>query len=372
MDLLGIPIVNILSYTYQKKQQVKTKLLSLLLALMLIPMVHHAQTDSIIPEKVKPKKKKQSLYYNLYAMEDKPQLIIDTDLKQLMRKSMKEEYQEAFVTIKDDNDNTVISMVNRLRARGNMRKQQCRLPPIKIDYKKKVLDSLGYKKKIDKLKMVFPCRINDSEQEKMYKEHLIYDLYNVVDSNSLRSKLVDVTFIEEEGEDKEFVGMLLEDEMAYAHRKKAKIVEKGNIRSGSFERVQFLKMLFFQYMIANTDWSIGNYHNIEIVKLPDVPRVVALPYDFDYAGFVGHSYAVPHESLGIKNVHERHFFSFSVTEEEFYSMVEYYLSVEDEMMAVCDKATYLSPKSIKKCKDYLGSFFDLLRKPKGLKGKVVK
>jgi len=77
------------------------------------------------------------------------------------------------------------------------------------------------------------------------------------------------------------VAFLVEDEKAYAHRKKARIIDKGKVNPSRLERLPFLKMLFFQYLIANTDWSLRNRHNLELVVLPEQEKVTVLPYDFD-------------------------------------------------------------------------------------------
>ncbi|MFT6321616.1 MAG: hypothetical protein ACJAT4_002546 [Granulosicoccus sp.] len=109
-----------------------------------------------------------------------------------------------------------------------------------------------------------------------------------------------------------------------------------------------------------------------MVKVPARDKVIALPYDFDYSGFVGQNYAVPHTSLPIKEVNERYFFSYKITEEEFYSTLEYYLSIEEDIYRICEEATYMSKKTIKYNKAYLKDFFDLLRNPKRLKPKMIK
>ena len=126
-------------------------------------------------------------------------------------------------------------------------------------------------------------------------------------------------------------------------------------------------------MIANVDWSIQNKHNIELVKLPDVENVLAIPYDFDYSGFVGTNYSVPAENLPIKSVHERYFFSSNkMTSEEFDKMVEYFLSIEQDVYKLCDEATYMDSETIEENKKYLSSFFKLLRTPKRIKSDFVK
>ena len=314
---------------------------------------------------------KSSLYDYIFKTKGNPQITINTNVSRLLRKSSKEEYQEASLSIVQPSEGKTIDLNGRIRARGNIRKKVCIVPPIKFDFSKKDLDSLGFMKN-DKLKFVFPCTKRNSNQELLYKEFFLYSLYDFIYPYCIKVKLVDVKLMDGEKEKYNFTGFLIEDEEEYARRNNARVIEKGRISASRLDRQSFLKMEFFQYMIANTDWSVGNKHNLEFVKLPNVNKVVALPYDFDYSGFVGHHYAVPHESLPIDNVHQRYFFSYKITEEEFYAMVKYYKSIEEDIYRICDEATYMKPKTIEENKAYLRQFFKLLENPKKLKSRIVK
>lgn len=313
----------------------------------------------------------ESIFQFINSQKGFPKITIDTDVKQLFRKSHKEEYQPAEIWIHDVDEQEIFQLAGRVRARGNMRKKVCGIPPIKLDFNKGSLDSLGFQKN-DKLKLVFPCRDRSSDQQRLFKEYLVYELYALIDSNAIQARLVEFELKNGPVIEHKFTGMLVEDEVEYAFRKSAKVIESGKLYEASLERTNFLKMTFFQYMIANTDFSISNKHNLEMVKLPNIARVVALPYDFDYSGFVGHIYAVPHESLGIEDVHERYFFNFSVTEPEFNATVDYYKSMEGDIYAAIDSASYLDEKSRKECKEYLEGFFDLLDRPQRLKPLIVR
>lgn len=316
-------------------------------------------------------KKQTSLFNYIYQLDGLPKVRISTNFKKIKKHKMKEKYQEGQLVIADQFGKNSINLKGRVRARGNIRKQVCNMPPLKFDVKKPDLDANDFMK-IDKLKFVLPCNKSKSAQELLYKEFFLYGLYTFIDKNCLRAKLVDVNICEN-GKDKyQMVGFVVEDEEEYARRNKAKVITKGRVGASHLDRELFLKMEFFQYMIANTDWSLANKHNLELVKIPSREKVVALPYDFDYSGFVGQNYAVPHESLPIKDVHQRYFFSYKITEEEFYQAVEYYLSIEEDVYRICDEATYMSTKTIKNNKSYLKEFFDLLRKPERLKPKMIK
>lgn len=318
--------------------------------------------------KIKPfqKPEKPSVFDLIYSTEGVPTLNLVTDMGLLIRKSHKEEYQATAFSLMDDKGHLVLELPARVRARGEKRKRVCRFPPVKLDFKKSLLDSLGFQT-TDKLKLVFPCNDEKHQQIQLYKEFFLYELYGLIDTNGLRTKRIKINIGNEDKKNYEFTGFLIEDEDEYARRKNAQILEKSRINASYMDRESFVRMEFFQYMISNTDWSLRNRHNLELVKLESMDRAIAIAYDFDYAGFVGQDYAVPHESLPIESVHDRYFYNYAISEEEFYDAVIFYLSKEEDIYELCEKAHYMDEATIKENKEYLSGFFDLLRKPKELR-----
>lgn len=305
-----------------------------------------------------------SLFDYIYKLDGLPHIRIETDIKSLIRKKNLEEYQEASVILMNAKNEVLLDLPARVRSRGNMRKKVSLIPPIKIDFNKSELDSLGFLK-IDKLKVVFPSNKNKHNQQRLFKEYFLYELYEMIDPDAIRTKLVNFC-ITHQGEAKyHFQGFIIENEAEYARRKEAQVLERETFKSVFLEREPFLKMTFFQYMIANTDWAIGNIHNLMLVKLPKFDKTIALPYDFDYAGVVGHDYAVPSTTLPIKDVHQRYFFpSLRVSQEEYDQTVKYFLSIEEDVYRKCESASYMDKRSIDDCKQYLKKFFNMMRSSK--------
>lgn len=362
----------------KKLLQFKTKSYSFLAFLMLLSFqgfsqdTFDIQDENLLLVDESILKNKTSVFNHVYQMKGRPKIVIGTDMKKLVRDKMKEEYQETSFQLIDENGDKELDLRGRIRARGNMRKQVSYYPPVKIDFKKSTLDSLGFLK-LDKLKLVFPKDRGTISQRRLLKEFFLYELYASIDSTSIRVKLVDV-FINHKGKEKfYFTGFFIEDEKEYARRNNAIIVERGRVRSAVLDRNSFLKMVFFQYMISNTDYSVIHKHNLEIVKLPQVEKIVAVPYDFDYSGFVGQDYALPNPKLPISDVNQRYFFPwYQISEAEYNHMIEYFRSLEDDIYALCESSDYMDSRTIKESKSYLLGFFKLLKKPKRLKSAFVK
>jgi len=220
---------------------------------------------------------KQSLFSFLYEQSDRPHIIIETDSKHLLRTSSKKEYQSASINI-EIKDKNPVELSGKLKARGFMRKKVCRIPPVKFNFDKASLLELGFSD-LDKLKFVFPCNDNVFNQEALYKEYFLYGAYGLIDSNHIRAVLVDVTIISNEKEVFDFTGFVLEDEDHYESRRGARLIENGKVASAVLDKHALVKMIFFQYMIGNTDWALDNRHNIEIFKLDAQGKIIALPYD---------------------------------------------------------------------------------------------
>lgn len=297
-----------------------------------------------------------TLFDYLSADGENPATIkIETDLKQLIRHKNKERYQEAKIAFDLDDKQVLLDI--KLRARGNTRKEVCYYPPLKLNFSKKHLDSLGFVKSQDNLKMVIPCRNNDSFTERLKMEYFIYELFSVIEPYHLKSSLVNIELWKDGQVDKYFTGFLVEDEEHYSNRLDATIVEKGSITSGAFKRENFLKFCFFQYMIANTDWAIVNKHNMEIVKVKEFERVIPIAYDFDYSGLINQPYAVPHESLPIEFVTERHFYKNSIKKPEALATAKFFEDVKPEIFAICDNALYLREKTRENIKKFIEGFY---------------
>ena len=311
----------------------------------------------------------KSLFNYFYAMGDFiPTIKIETDLKELIKQKEKEEYQPGTFTFLMGEKEIVIPV--EVRARGNVRKKVCYFPPLKIDFKKGELKALGFTN-MDKLKTVIQCKSGKAAESHVFKENLLYEIYNVLDTNGIRTKLVNFELWSNGTLEKSLSGFLIEHEKEYTARIKGKIVKANKLQEAAMERAPYLKMVFFQYMIANTDWAIGNKHNIEMVAVPNAKLVTPIPYDFDYSGFVGTGYAVVSESFPIKKVSERYFRGKKVTEAEATQTAEFYLAHKEKIQNVCEAATYLDEKTMKNVNFYIDSFYKEIEKPRFVKSKFV-
>lgn len=296
-------------------------------------------------------------------------IVLNTDINKLISNKLEEEYQDSKLTAIHNNEFNRVWNI-KLRSRGNMRKKICHLPPLKLNFPKSTLRYLGFDGH-DKLKLVIPCDDSDYAQQGNYKEEVVYRLYELIDSISLRTRQVNIVLQDKKKTKYDFNGFFVEDEVDFSDRTGARIIEDGIIMGPGTERESYLKLVFFQYMICNTDWSYYNKHNLKIIVLPGEKKVRAVPYDFDYAGIVGMDYAVPHDRMPIHDVWQPFFRGKGVTTEEIKMMVEFYNSKKDKLYATINEDKFLSDRSKKQMTKFIDKFYETILNEKQWEGKFI-
>lgn len=287
---------------------------------------------------------------------------IETEFKELIKGKFEEEYQPAVLSYQNDEGTTVTWLVE-LRTRGNVRKQVCYFPPVKIKFDKNQLKQNGLATSHKSLKLVNQCRSDRTNEQYVAKELLIYQLYNVVTPNSLRVRPLHITYVDSGKKNKstEMVAFVIEDIDELAERRGGKAVKRDAFGTHMVEHAPLVTMSVFEYMVGNTDWSIGNLHNLELIKLPEYRKVLAIPYDFDYAGLVNTTYAVPAKKLPIEAVTQRLYRGPACSAEATQQTLELFLSLESDIMRTADDCPLLDERSRRDVRNYLSSFFEEIR-----------
>lgn len=315
---------------------------------------------------VSAQKASKSIFDCVYNATGVPVIKIETNWNKLINQKMDEEYIPGKINLPCGDFDI------RVRARGMMRKQVCFFPPVKVDFKNGQLEKQKLDTSIDKLKVVFQCRAGESNSEFLLREKMCYDLYKVVNPECyVYHKLVKFECMDEGKVKYSLDGLFVEDEGEIADRMGAKVIEVGKVMVPSLDKTNYLRMVFFQYMIGNTDWSIPNKHNVEMVKLPNVAKIVPIPYDFDYAALVGTPYAVPHESLPIKSIFERYFMGHGVTEADAITTAKYFVDKKEALLQVVTDFQGLDEKAKNNIKKFLNPFFVAVENEKTVKKTFV-
>ena len=252
---------------------------------------------------------------------------------------------------------------------GKTRRKVCKMPPVKLNIKKKELALQGFSKELDKSKIVFQCNTSKSMAEAIKMEKVLYDLYAVVSPYARRSKMIKV---EIQGEKKTFDAFLLEDDDDFEVRTGTKILKNKTIATTALNREEYVKMCMFQYMISNADWSARKGHNTDLYRRLEDNSLIVVPYDFDYSGIINNTYAVAPENLPIERVTQRYFMDKNIKIEELTMCINHFLEKEEMMYSTIQEASFLSDGSKKKLTKFINEFYKIIRNEKKVKRMIKK
>lgn len=302
---------------------------------------------------------KESFFSRLYQEEIKAiDVELELDLKVFLKNKKGEEYQEGKISFVNPNTQEEELWDVELRPRGNMRRRISYIPPIKLKLSKKNLKAQGLEK-FNKIKLVAQYRGGGMAEQYVIKEFHAYKMYNLVSPYSFRVQLIRLTLRDISAKKRiiQYYGFLIEPEDEMAARLGGVPVEREKVRTSFFVKKEYHRMSLFQYMIGNTDWSVGNSHNIKLLKVPELDRLVPIPYDFDYAGLVNAVYATPFHTLPIKRVTDRLYRGNTFTKEDMEEIIPQFESRAGDLIQLLETCEYLDQRNKKHTVEYMRSFF---------------
>lgn len=247
----------------------------------------------------------------------------------------------------------------KIKTRGNFRRKRgnCKYPPLRLNFPKKMIPEGSIFQGQDKLKLVMPCK----GDQFVAREYLAYKLYNQISPLSFKVRLVKLTFedIKKNKRSKEILSFLIEDEDLMAKRNGGKIEEDQKFKPQQLDPKEFLRMSLFQYMIGNTDWSIQFNHNIKILEKEGYEKNIAVAYDFDHSGVVSAPYAQPASALQMSSVQERRFrgYCIEMNDPNLREVIQDFLDAKDNVMKVIEEEEMLSIKDKKFLSRYIADFY---------------
>ena len=260
-----------------------------------------------------------------------------------------------------------------IKVRGNTRakKEICEFPPIQLRFRTE--EPIGIFRDQDKLKLITHCDRLSMYENYILKEHLIYQMYNLITTISIRSRLCKITYIDSNNSDNQYVkyAVILEDIGKVADRNKLSSYKLPLRNQESLEKKNLDRLILFEYMVGNLDWSITKQHNIKVLKANFGSLPIGVPYDFDYSGFVDAKYAIPPKDLYVSSVKDRIFRGFCRV--DYYADdIQYFLDKQTDIYKLIDQSTYLEIKERTKVKNYITGFYDILENPETRSKNITK
>lgn len=211
-------------------------------------------------------------------------------------------------------DGVVVEIDVEVTTRGHSRLEICRFPPLSLDFDRSQVEGTLFAGQ-NRLKLVTLCRDSDQYAQYLQLEYLLYRIYGAVSTYALSARPVQIRYVDVERDGRAFdaPAFFVEHIDGLASRLGLQTVELPAIDISALEPRALATLSLFQFMIGNTDWSVtspadGEHccHNTDVLgPRGGVGPLIAVPFDFDQAGFINAAYALPDERLRIRSVRQR-------------------------------------------------------------------
>ena len=265
-------------------------------------------------------------------------------------------------------DGAAVAVDLRVRARDKSRLAACSFPPLLLNFRTDDLDDTLLESQ-NRLKLVTHCEPRDANAQWVHLEYLAYRVLNLVTDASLRARPVEVTYFDTEREREVAAGpgILLEDEQRFAERQNFQLINEPTLKRGRYDQRALALVGAFQYFIGNTDWSALAPSNGEsecchnVIPLArDDGVLVPIVYDFDSAGIVNTSYALPDERLGISSVRQRLYRGTCLDPAALQTSLEPFLAHRQEIRALYEGYPPLTKRNRDSALTYIDQFYEVL------------
>ncbi len=298
-------------------------------------------------------------------------LYLTQDWRNIEKHKKDKAYQNANVQLITSASDT-ITIPAKVRTRGNMRLQICSLPPLKVKFEKS--DLVAHQlSPLNELDLVQPCHESEQYYQYILKEYLAYKLWELVSPDYFRTQLVHIHYTNPDGTDAHdpSYAFFVENTEELVERLGGRRNKTPVISSSAVDRQPMLSVALFEFMIGNTDWFIQNRHNLEFVIIPGHPLLVPIPYDFDYSGLVGATYAAHHESLKLTSIYSRYYQGWCFPEGEVEKALDVFRVQKENILSMPYRIQGLNQKSADQAREFLAAFFDIIENPRKLNNQII-
>ncbi len=260
----------------------------------------------------------------------------------------------------------------KARTRGIWRLKNCQFPPVRLNLAKVVVKNTPLEG-LDKPKLVNFCRDTDMFEKYILQEYQLYRVHNILTPYSHRARLLRLTYADS-GSGKVHAkryAFLIEEPEALAKRVGGKIIEEKGASASDLDDYHSALLGVFEFMIANTDFSIGGLHNVELLAR-DEGTLIPMAYDFDYSGAVNTHYAVPDPKLNMVGVRQRLYRGYCTEPAAMQNVLALFRSKKDAIYALYrdDIGKLLPEKIVRETLEYFDEFYRVINDPGMVRGVI--
>ena len=261
-------------------------------------------------------------------------------------------------------DSVALAVTLRTRGHFRLRREVCDFPPIKVDFDRTQAAATVFRHE-GSLKLATHCRDSRRFEEYLLEEYLIYRLFNLLTERSFQVRLAHVTYLDTAHKRDSLTryGFFIEDDDRMARRNHTHVIKSTGISQEMTDSAQIGLIAVFEYMIANTDWSVGGLHNIVLTE-DTSGTVYPVPYDFDWSGVILTPYARPDPRLGITSVRERLYRGYCRSADQFAAIFARFNERKDAIYALYRSQVGADPKRMEQALRYYDDFYRVINDPR--------
>lgn len=259
----------------------------------------------------------------------------------------------------------------RVRTRGLYRLRECDMPPLRLRLSQDDVRGTLWSG-LRRPKLVTHCEDNGASEQHLLQEYAIYRVLRLLTPVSFQARLVRVTYEDSAGQRRPVTrnAIVTEDPERLFERLGGTGLEQQGIGFVQLHPGNAALLSLFQYLIANTDWSLPGLHNIQLVRLSD--GLYAVPYDFDWAGTIAAPYARPAAILPIRSVRERIWRGPCLSAAQLEPTLARFEQLKDSIQAVYAAIPGLEPRLAERARRYHDEFFQAIADRARFEQRVVR
>ncbi|HMF95330.1 MAG TPA: hypothetical protein VKE96_13580 [Vicinamibacterales bacterium] len=262
----------------------------------------------------------------------------------------------------------------KIGSRGHFRlmARNCDFVPIRVEFPRDGETGGTIFEAQTSLKLGTHCRSDREYDNYTLREYLTYRLFNLVTPLSFRARLARATYVDVKTKKSiaNRYAILIEHENEVARRFGGRVVELQRIVFDDLDPATLNRMMLFEYMIGNTDFSIWALHNVRLVQDPN-RKLYPVPYDFDLSGFVHAPYATPDPRIGIRSVLDRLYRGPCRTIDQFDEAAQAFRAKREDMFTLLDSMKDLEPSARSEARNYLEASFRAIERPDSIRRQLV-
>ena len=258
-----------------------------------------------------------------------------------------------------------------LRARGNFRRENCFITPVKMKIKKSQSSNTIFTGN-KSLKLVLPCKNDRDKNDMILKEYVAYKIYEIISPFYFKTRRLEIDYADQRKKGQKnynFKGFFIEDDDRVAKRFGGKIVQRS-INPLAMDDFISVSLSFFNFMIGNTDFSSAHHHNGKLLYFEK--KVIPIPYDFDLTGWVN-----PRYGKGVTNrlgftFGKRNYIGFKREAAVYQKVRNHFLALKNKIFGVVARyeSDFENDYAFTMMSNYLKEFYEILEDDKRYKNQI--